>query len=329
MAENMDNSIQARNGPTAEQAEIVNTTSTTPPTYPDVPPDPLEPMFDRRRLFPVAAEPPIIRIRPSRGWIALQLRELWFYRELIYFLIWRDVKVRYKQTALGAAWAIIQPFFTMIVFTLFFGTLGGFNKTVPINYSIYTYAALVPWTFFANGLSQASNSLVGNANLIKKVYFPRLVVPIAAVLSGIVDFVLAFVVLIGMMLYYNVPLTANVLWLPFFLVLALVTSLGVGLWLSALNVEFRDVRYVVPFLIQIWQFASPIAYPSTIVPEKWRLLYGINPIAGVVEGFRWALLGTGSAPGMIVLASTLAALAILVSGAFYFRRMEKTFADVV
>lgn len=287
------------------------------------------PSFEPQRPPLEAAEPPIVKISPSRGWIALRLSELWLYRELVYFLIWRDVKVRYKQTALGAAWAIIQPFFTMIVFSLFFGTLGGFNKTVPINYSIYTYAALVPWTFFANGLSQASNSLVGNANLIKKVYFPRLVVPIAAVLSGIIDFVLAFAVLIGMMIYFGVLPTLNIIWLPLFLLLALITSLGVGLWLSALNVEYRDVRYVVPFLIQIWQFASPIAYPSTIVPERWRALYGLNPIVGVVEGFRWALLGTGSAPSVLVLVSTAAALAILVSGAFYFRRMEKTFADVV
>ncbi|MBS1966371.1 MAG: ABC transporter permease [Chloroflexi bacterium SZAS-1] len=272
---------------------------------------------------------PRIRIQPSRGWIALQLRDLWAYRELIYFLIWRDVKVRYKQTALGAAWAIIQPFFTMVVFTLFFGTLGGFNKTVPVNYAIYTYAALVPWTFFANGLSQASNSLVGNANLIKKVFFPRLVVPIAAVLSGVVDFVLAFVVLLGMMAYFQIAPTLNIIWLPLLLLLALVTALGVGLWLSALNVEFRDVRYVVPFLIQIWQFASPIAYPSSIVPAQWRAVYGLNPMVGVVEGFRWALLGTGEAPGPIMLVSTFAALAFLVSGAFYFRRMEKSFADVV
>ncbi len=311
MADNSDNIVRARSRPTAE-SPLPNTSPHLAPTAPSG-----------------AGEPPLIRIQPSRGWIALRLRELWFYRELIYFLIWRDVKVRYKQTALGAAWAIIQPFFTMVVFALFFGALGGFDKTVPINYSIYTYAALVPWTFFANGLSQSSNSLVGNANLIKKVYFPRLVVPIASVLSGVVDFVLAFVVLLGMMVYYQVAPTFNVLWLPLLLLLALVTALGVGLWLSALNVEFRDVRYVVPFLIQIWQFASPIAYPSSIVPERWRAIYGVNPMVGVVEGFRWALLGTGAAPGLIVLVSTLAALAILVSGAFYFRRMEKNFADVV
>jgi lipopolysaccharide transport system permease protein len=294
----------------------------------------------RKRLFsPVRVAPadlaasvsdaPVTLIQPSRGWVALRLRELWNYRELLYFLIWRDVKVRYKQTALGAAWAIIQPFFTMVVFTLFFGNLGGFSKDVPIPYAIYTYAALVPWTFFANGLSQSSNSLVGSGPLIKKVYFPRLVVPIATVLSGAVDFVLAFVVLLALMLFYAITPTINIVLLPAFLLLALITSLGAGLWLSALNVEFRDVRYVVPFLVQLWLFASPVAYPTTLVPEAWRPLYGINPMVGVVEGFRWALLGAGAPPGPMVAASTLAALALLVSGAFYFRRMEKSFADVV
>jgi lipopolysaccharide transport system permease protein len=270
-----------------------------------------------------------ILIQPSHGWAALRLRELWAYRELLYFLVWRDIKVRYKQTVLGAAWAIIQPFFTMVVFTLFFGQLGGFSKDIPIPYAIYTYAALVPWTFFANGLSQSSNSLIGSANLIKKVYFPRLVVPIAAVLSGVVDFVLAFAVLLGLMLFYSITPTINILLLPAFLLLALVTSLGVGLWLSALNVEFRDVRYVVPFLVQLWLFASPVAYPITLVPEAWRSLYGINPMVGVIEGFRWALLGVGAPPGPMLAVSTLAALALLISGAFYFRRMEKSFADVV
>lgn len=313
MADNTDNLVKA---------------PSRPPTEPPAP-TAASPDLPNTQRSDTPAVPPVIRIQPSRGWIALQLRELWVYRELIYFLIWRDVKVRYKQTALGAAWAIIQPFFTMVVFTLFFGTLGGFDKTVPVNYAIYTYAALVPWTFFANGLSQASNSLVGNANLIKKVYFPRLVVPIAAVLSGVLDFVLAFAVLLGMMVYFQITPTLAIVWLPLLLLLALVSALGVGLWLSALNVEFRDVRYVVPFLIQIWQFASPIAYPSSIVPERWRAVYGLNPMVGVVEGFRWALLGTGQAPGAIGLVSTLAALAILVSGAFYFRRMEKNFADVV
>jgi lipopolysaccharide transport system permease protein len=275
-----------------------------------------------------AVQPHHIRIQPSRGWVALKLRELWEYRELLYFLTWRDVKVRYKQTLLGGAWAIIQPFFTMVVFSLFFGRLAKIPSD-GIPYPIFSYAALVPWTFFANGLSQSSNSLVGSSNLIKKVYFPRLAVPIATVLSGVVDFVLAFVVLLAMMLYYGVVPTINTLWLPAFLLLALVTSLGVGLWLSALNVQFRDVRYVVPFLTQVWMFATPIAYPSSLLGEPWRMLYGLNPMVGVVEGFRWALLGSDSAPGPIVAVSALAALAILVSGAFYFRRMEKTFADVV
>jgi lipopolysaccharide transport system permease protein len=271
---------------------------------------------------------PVLRIEPSRGWVSLKLDELWEYRELLYFLTWRDIKVRYKQTALGAAWAIIQPFFTMLVFSLFFGRLA----KVPsdgIPYPIFSFAALVPWTFFANGLSQSSNSLVGSSNLITKVYFPRLAIPISAVLSGVVDFVLAFIVLLGMMAYYGVAPTLNVLWLPLFLLLALVTSLGVGLWLSALNVEYRDVRYVLPFVVQFWMFATPIAYPSTLLSEPWRNLYGLNPMVGVIEGFRWALLGTNTAPGPIIIMSSLAALLILAGGAFYFRRVEKTFADLV
>ncbi|MCS6927146.1 MAG: ABC transporter permease [Candidatus Binatia bacterium] len=271
---------------------------------------------------------PVVHIEPSHGWSSLDLRELWAYRELLYFLTWRDVKVRYKQTVLGAAWAIIQPFFTMVVFSLFFGTLA----KVPsdgIPYPIFSYAALVPWSFFAYGLNQSSNSLVGEANLIKKVYFPRLIIPLASVLSGAVDFVLAFLVLLGMMLYYGIVPTVNVWTLPFFFVLAMVTALGVGLWLSALNVQFRDVRYVVPFLVQFWMFSTPIAYPSSLLPEPWRTLYGINPMVGVVEGFRWALLGTNTAPGPIVIVSTCVALMLFIGGAFYFRRLEKTFADVV
>jgi lipopolysaccharide transport system permease protein len=274
------------------------------------------------------AAPPSVRIKPSRGWISLNLHELWEYRELLYFLVWRDIKVRYKQTVLGAAWAIIQPFFTMVVFTLFFGNLA----RVPsdgIPYPLFSYTALVPWTFFANGLSQSSNSLVGSANLITKVYFPRLAVPIATVLSGVVDFVLAFIVLLGMLLVYGVVPTLNVIWLPLFLLLALVTSLGVGLWLSAMNVQFRDVRYIVPFLTQLWLFATPIAYPSSLLAEPFRTLYGLNPMAGVVEGFRWALLGADTAPGPIIAMSALAAAALLVGGLYYFRRMEKTFADII
>jgi lipopolysaccharide transport system permease protein len=271
---------------------------------------------------------PTLRIAPSKGWVSLKLHELWEYRELLYFLIWRDIKVRYKQTALGAAWAIIQPLFTMVVFSLFFGRLAKMPSD-GIPYPIFSFAALVPWTFFANGLSQSSNSLVGSANLITKVYFPRLTIPLASVLSGVVDFALAFIVLIGMMLYYGMLPTINVLWLPLFLLLALITSLGVGLWLSALNVEYRDVRYVVPFITQFWLFVTPIAYPSSLLHEPWRTLYGLNPMVGVVEGFRWALLRTNTAPGPIIVVSASAALVILVTGAFYFRRMEKTFADIV
>jgi lipopolysaccharide transport system permease protein len=276
----------------------------------------------------VSSDAPVIVVKPSRGWVSLKLNELWHYRELLYFLTWRDIKVRYKQTVLGAAWAIIQPFFTMVVFSLFFGKLA----KVPsdgIPYPIFAYTALVPWTFFANGLTQSSNSLVGNANLIKKVYFPRLVIPISSVISGTFDFMLAFVVLLGMMLYYGIFPTVNIVWLPFLLLLTFVTSLGVGLWLSALNVQFRDVGYTVPFLTQFWLFATPIAYPSSLLSEPWRTVYGINPMVGVVEGFRWALLGTDTAPGPIILVSSLVALGLLFGGAFYFRRMEKTFADVI
>jgi lipopolysaccharide transport system permease protein len=276
----------------------------------------------------VGEELPVLIIRPSKGWVSLKLGELWEYRELLYFLTWRDIKVRYKQTVLGAAWAIIQPFFTMVVFSLFFGRLAQMPSD-GIPYPIFSYAALVPWTFFANGLGQSANSLVGSANLIKKVYFPRLTIPLATVLSGVVDFALAFVVLLGMMLWFGIVPTLNIVWLPFFLLLALITSLGVGLWLSAMNVQFRDVRYVVPFLTQFWLFATPIAYPSSLLDEPWRTLYGLNPMVGVVEGFRWALLGTETQPGPMILVSTVAAVILLVSGAYYFRRMEKTFADVV
>jgi lipopolysaccharide transport system permease protein len=271
---------------------------------------------------------PVIRIEPTRGWVALQLKELWAYREMLGFLIWRDIKVRYKQTALGAAWAIIQPISTMIIFSLFFGRLGKIPSD-GIPYPIFAYAALVPWSFFAQGLTQASNSLVGSANLIKKVYFPRLAVPIAAVTSGLVDLALAFMVLLAMMFYFDIVPGIKILWLPLLLLLTLTTSLGVSLWLSALNVHFRDVRHIIPFLTQFWMFATPIAYPSSLLSEPWRTLYSLNPMVGVVEGFRWALLGTETAPGPMVIVSSLAALAILVSGTFYFRRLEKTFADVI
>ncbi len=277
---------------------------------------------------PDSDNPVVIRIEPSRGWVSLKLGELWEYKELLYFLIWRDIKVRYKQTVMGAAWAFIQPFFTMVVFSLFFGRLAKIpSDGVP--YPLFSFAALLPWTFFANGLSNASNSLVGSSNLITKVYFPRLAIPIANVLSGIVDFSIAFVTLMGMMLYYGVMPTWNALWLPLLLLLALVTALGVSLWLSAMNVQFRDVKYTIPFITQFWLFATPIAYPSSLLTEPWKSVYAINPMVGVVEGFRWALLSTDTAPGLPVLISTVVAVTILVGGLFYFRRLEKTFADVV
>lgn len=274
-------------------------------------------------------EQPLLVIKPSSGWVALQLRELWEYRELLYFLTWRDIKVRYKQTILGAAWAIIQPFMTMVVFTLFFGNLAKIpSDNVP--YYLFSFTALVPWQFFANGLSMSANSLVGSANLLKKIYFPRLIIPISTVLGGVIDFGLAFVVLLLMILAAGMVPTANIIFLPFFLLLAFVTSLGVGLWLSAMNVQFRDVRYVIPFLTQFWMFITPIAYPGSLIEnEMLRGLYGLNPMVGVVEGFRWALLGVETAPGAMILVSSLAALLLLITGALYFRRMEKSFADVV
>jgi len=278
---------------------------------------------------PVLAERvPVTIIRPSKGWSAVELAPLWEYRELLYFLIWRDIKVRYKQTVLGAAWAIIQPFFTMVVFTLFFGWLAKMpSEGVP--YPIFTYSALVPWMYFANALGQSSSSLVLDERMITKVYFPRLIIPISAVLSGLLDFAIAFLVLIGMILFYGIVPTATILTLPFFILLAAATALGAGLWLSAMNVQYRDVRYAIPFLIQFWLFATPVAYPSSLLPMEWRIVYGLNPMAGVVEGFRWALLGHGQAPGPLLIVSVLTAAALLVSGLYYFRRMEDTFPDVV
>lgn len=273
-------------------------------------------------------DPEVMRIEPSRGFVRLGLAELWAYRELLFFLTWRDVKVRYKQTALGAAWAIIQPVFTMVVFSIFFGRLAKMPSD-GIPYPIFAYAALVPWTFFGNGLTQCANSLVGSANLIKKVYFPRLIVPVATILSEAVDFSLAFSVLVIMMLVHGIVPTINIVWLPALLLLAFTTALGVGLWLAALNVQYRDVRYVVPFIVQIWMFATPIAYPSSLLSEPWRTVYALNPMVGVVEGFRWALLGSNTRPGMMLLLSSCAAIVILVGGIMNFRRTERTFADVV
>ncbi len=268
------------------------------------------------------------RIEPSRGFVQVKFRELWDYRELFYFLIRRDIVVRYKQTVLGVAWAVIQPVMTMVVFSIFFGKLGKIpSDNLP--YPIFAFAALVPWTLFANGLTQGTNSLVGSSNLIKKVYFPRLIIPTATVMAGVVDFAIALGVLFLMMLGYGIWPTANIVWLPVFLILTLVTSLGVSLWLSALNVKYRDVKYVIPFFVQIWLFATPIAYSSSLLSEPWRTVYGLNPMVGVVEGFRWALLGTDSSPGTMALVSGVAAVLMMITGIIYFRKMEKTFADVV
>jgi lipopolysaccharide transport system permease protein len=278
-------------------------------------------------VTPADHEIPTTLIRPSRGWVALNLRDLWNYRELLYFLTWRDIKVRYKQTFLGAAWAVLQPFFTMVVFSIFFGQLA----KVPsdgIPYPIFSYCALLPWSYFSGALDRASNSLVGSSHLITKVYFPRLAIPISAVTAGLVDFGIAFVVLLGMMIYYGFAPTMAALTLPLFLLLAVATALAVGLWLSALNVQYRDVRYTIPFLTQFWLFATPIAYSSSLVPEQWRAWYGLNPMAGVVEGFRWALLGK-EPPTSLLAVSAVVVVLLLIGGLYYFRRMEKTFADVV
>jgi lipopolysaccharide transport system permease protein len=265
---------------------------------------------------------------PTHGWLSLNLGELWHYRELLYFLTWRDIKIRYKQTALGVAWAILQPLITMVIFSVIFGQLAKLPSD-GIPYPIFSYAALLPWQLFAGALQRAGVSLVGNSNLITKVYFPRLVIPISAVAAGLVDFVISFVVLLGLMFYYRIVPTWAILTIPLFVLLALVTALAVSLWLSALNVQYRDVQYMIPFLIQAWMYASPVAYSAGLIPTGiWRIIYGLNPLAGVIQGFRWALLG-GSPPDELMVLSVVIVLVLLVSGLFYFRRMEKTFADVV
>lgn len=269
-----------------------------------------------------------LRIEPARSWTAVGFRELWQYRELLYFLTWRDIKVRYKQTALGATWAIIQPFSMMVVFSLFFGRLAGVPSD-GIPYPVFTFCALLPWQLFAHSLTESSNSLVGSQSLITKVYFPRLVIPISAVLGGVIDFVIAFVILLLMMFYYGIVPGWALLTLPGFLLLALLTALAVGLWLSALNVQYRDIRYTINFLVQFWLIATPVAYPSSLIPERYRAIYGLNPMAGVVEGFRWALLGKTAAPGLMLWVSIAVVVLLLFGGLYYFRRMEQQFADVV
>jgi len=267
-------------------------------------------------------------IKSSSGWAALGLRDLWAYRELILFLTWRDLKVRYKQTLLGASWAVLQPFLTMVVFSIFFGGLAQVpSDGVP--YPIFSYTALIPWTLFSKALQDASRSLVASSHMITKVYFPRMILPLSSILAGVMDFLIAFVVLLGMMIYFAIYPTGNIWTLPLFLLLALITAVGVSLWLSALNVLYRDIGYVLPFLAQFWMFITPIAYPSSMVPERWQALYAVNPMTGVVEGFRWALLGTGQPPGTMTIVSSLVAFVLLISGMFYFKRMERMFADMV
>lgn len=276
------------------------------------------------------SEPRTIILRPSRGFSFLDFRELWIYRELVYFLTWRSLKVRYKQTVLGAVWAVLEPFLTMVVFTIFFGNLAKVGSD-NIPYPIWSYAGLLPWGLFSKALSDASRSLVANSHMITKIYFPRIILPLSSILAGLVDFAIAFVVLIGMMLFYKQFPTSAVWTLPLFLLLAMITALGVALWLSALNVKYRDVGYILPFLTQFWLFITPVVYPSSQIPEQWRLIYGLNPMTGVVEGFRWALLGIIPQPTFFPMLAVSAAMAIVVllTGILYFRRMERGFADMV
>ena len=276
---------------------------------------------------PPTSGPKLTIVDPSSGWAALRLGDLWTYRELLFFLVWRDVKVRYKQTALGVAWAVLQPLLTMFVFSLFFGRLARMASD-GLPYPVFNLAGLVPWTFFAFGLNEAATSVVGSRHLITKVYFPRLAIPLATVVAGLVDFAIAFLLLLLVMAWYGIVPGLEALFVIPLVLLAFVTALGVGLWLAALNVQFRDVRYVLPFLTQLWLFATPIVYPTSLVPAAWRPVYGLNPMVGVVDGFRWALLG-GAPPGTALAVSACAALGLALGGVFYFRRMERAFADIV
>ena len=276
----------------------------------------------------IETEVPVVYLRPPRGWSALNLRDLWFYRELIYFMTWRDIKVRYKQAFLGISWAILNPILTMVIFSVIFGNLAKLpSEGIP--YPLFSFAGLLPWNLFAMALQRSSTSLVSNANLLTKVYFPRLVIPFASVLAALVDFGLAFLIMLALMVYYQVWPTWNILWLIPLALLAMVTALSVGIWLSALNVQYRDVQQMVPFLINAWMYASPVAYSAGLIPSgKWQIIYGLNPMAGVIQGFRWALLG-GTPPDNLLLVSIVVVILLLISGLFYFRRMERTFADTV
>jgi len=277
----------------------------------------------------VKHEPHTVYIKPSKGLAALNLRDLWLYRELIYFMVWRDVKVKYKQTLLGMAWAVIQPVMTMLIFTFLFDRVAKL-PTEGIPYPVFSFAALLPWGLFVTALNQGSRSLVAHNNMVTKIYFPRLILPMSSVLAGLVDFAIAFVILLGLMIYYQTVPAWNLLWtLPLFLLLAMVTALGVALWLSAINVQYRDVNQALPFLTQFWLFATPVAYSASVISEKWQALYSLNPMAGVVNGFRWALLGVGGGPSLSLWVSVGVSILIFVSGLFYFRSMEKTFADTI
>ena len=276
----------------------------------------------------VHAEPPVLRIAPPHGWLDIDFRELWAARELLYFFVWRDITVRYRQTAIGAAWVVIQPFMTMVVFSLFFGHLAKIPSH-GLPYPVFYYSALLPWTYFAGSLQRAAGVVVDQQHVITKVYFPRLVLPLAAVASGLVDFAISFLVFVGLMAWYRIKPGPALLMFPLFLLLAVLTALAVGLWLSTLDAIYRDVRFAVPFLIQFWMFASPVAYPSSLVPERWRWLYGLNPMAGVIEGFRWSLTGQGQPPTLLLGISSLVVLMLVVGGMFFFHRMEGTIANVV
>jgi lipopolysaccharide transport system permease protein len=280
------------------------------------------------KSIPMLRQPETIFIKPSTGLAALNLRDVWLYRELVLFMIWRDIKVRYKQTLLGAAWAVIQPVLTMLVFNFVFGTIAKV-PTEGIPYPIFSYVALLPWGLFSAALNNASRSLTTNQNMVTKIYFPRLVLPLASVLGGLVDFAIAFLILIVMMIYYKITPTSAIWTLPLFLILTVVTALGVALWLSAINVQYRDVNYVLPFLTQFWLFLTPVAYSAKVISDKWQIVYSLNPMAGVVNGFRWALLGTNTGPDIYMAVSVGIALLFLISGLFYFRSMERTFADTI
>jgi lipopolysaccharide transport system permease protein len=280
-------------------------------------------------LSRAAGDPaPVIRIRPARGWAPLDLREVREYRELLYFLVWRDVKVRYKQTVLGVAWVVLQPLATTLIFTIIFGNLAKIpSENLP--YAVFAMAGLIPWNYFSTAFSRGGASLVGNASLLSKVYFPRLIIPTASILGGLVDTAIVFLLLIGLMIFYGITPTWAVITLPLFLLFTIATALGISLWLSALNVQYRDVGYIVPFIAQFWMYATPIVYPASMIPEQWRFIYALNPMTGVVEGFRWALFGTGEGPGVPLAISVIMVFVLVISGAFFFKRMEDTFADVV